>query len=70
MAEAQEFQNPDTQFQMGDRVLYKPDGIIATVTGYQWVETMGHRPKLIGYELSCGITVGFESIAKWPTNQP
>lgn len=49
--------NPKEQFQIGDDVVYVPEGVYATVDGYQWFTTIGESPKIIGYRLSCGIVV-------------
>lgn len=47
--------NPDDQLQIGDDVIYLPEGVYAKVDGYQWFSAIGKPPSIIGYRLSCGI---------------
>lgn len=49
--------DPDKQFQIGERVLYIPDGIYAIVEGYLWLQAVGELPRVVAYRLSCGISV-------------
>jgi hypothetical protein len=54
--------NPDQQFQIGDSVLYVPEGVYATIDGYIWMQTIGQVPKIAAYKLSIGISVPENSI--------
>lgn len=47
----------DEQLQIGDRVTYTPEKVRATVTGYIWTQARGEPPKILMYELDCGIEV-------------
>ena len=55
---------PNEQFQIGDRVLYMPEGVITEIDGYLWSQKMGKDPFIQGYELRCGITVREDTIRK------
>lgn len=48
--------SPESQFQIGDRVTYLPEGVYTEIEGYLWHHSVGGLPKIIGYRLSCGIT--------------
>jgi hypothetical protein len=54
------------QYQIGDRVIYTPEGVVTTVSGYLWFNTVEKRPSIMGYELACGITVGSGLICRAP----
>lgn len=54
--------DPADQYQIGDCVLYLPEGVITEVTGYLWEESVGEAPRIIAYELSCGTRVSRESL--------
>lgn len=56
--------DPETQFQIGDRVLYLPEGVYCTVEGYFWLESIGEPPSILGYRLSCGIIVNRDLISR------
>lgn len=46
------------QYQEGSYVVYVPVGILTRIAGYEWAGAYGDdKPKLIGYKLSCGISV-------------
>lgn len=47
--------SPSDQLQIGDRVVYRPEGVITEIEGYRWAEPVGDLPHIIGYYLSCGI---------------
>ncbi len=49
--------HPSEQLQIGDPVVYLPEGIVTQVIGYAWGSEVGHGPRLTGYHLACGITV-------------
>lgn len=59
-----ENKDPATQFQVGDRVLYLPEGIFAVVEGYVWNQQTGDLPKVMLYRLNIGIDVPASAI-KW-----
>jgi hypothetical protein len=44
------------QFQIGDEVVYTPEGVITTVTGYDWLTSVEAPPKVLAYQLACGIS--------------
>lgn len=44
------------QHQIGDEVVYVPEGVITTVTGYDWIQGVDAPPKIIAYQLACGIS--------------
>lgn len=48
--------DPKDQLQIGEHVIYEPEGVYATVEGYQWVVPLGDNPRIVGYKLSCDIT--------------
>lgn len=48
---------PEDQFQIGDNVTYVREGVHSQVQGYMWAESVGGAPTVIGYKLSCGISV-------------
>lgn len=56
--------NPKDQFQIGDIVLYSQEGVITRISGYVWGADIGGLPKIIGYELDCGISVPGNAIKK------
>jgi len=57
--------SPKDQFQIGDEVLYKPEGVYTTIRGYLWLPIEINKPPRIGgYELDCGITVPAEWIER------
>lgn len=56
--------DPERQFQIGDRVLYLPEGVYSVIEGYLWIETVGRVPRIGAYRLSCGIAVPENSISK------
>lgn len=43
------------QLQIGQRVLYVPEGVWTEVIGYEWKHCIGGPPSIVRYELSCGI---------------
>jgi len=46
------------QLQEGAYVVYIPYGILTRIAGYEWAGAYGDdKPKLVGYKLSCGISV-------------
>lgn len=49
--------DPAEQFQIGENVVYQPEGVVAQVVGYVWHEQMGELPTVAAYALSCGISV-------------
>lgn len=48
---------PQDQFQIGETVLYRPEGVLTRIRGYLWSETVGDAPRIVAYELDCNITV-------------
>lgn len=54
-AEFQELQDRiDQQFQIGERVIYVPEAVCTTVTGYVWHHNTNDGPRIVSYELACG----------------
>lgn len=49
--------DPADQFQVGDKVTYMPEGVLAEVTGYLWANSIDGVHRIGGYELDIGITV-------------
>lgn len=49
--------DPLDQFQIGELVVYKPAGVLTRVDGYVWKHNLSEPPELMGYRLSCGITL-------------
>lgn len=45
------------QYQIGDEVVYVPEGVITTVTGYVWKYQVPEPPRILLYSLACGIDV-------------
>ena len=74
MSEIKQFagiaRSPDSQFQIGDRVLYLPEGIYARVDGYFWNRTIGECPRVVSYLLSCGIEAPENTIARTRVGEP
>jgi hypothetical protein len=56
--------DPSTQFQVGEPVLLIEPGILTTVSGYLWSESVGAPPIIVAYKLSCGISVPESAIRK------
>lgn len=56
--------DPQTQFQIGDKVLYVPEGVETEIDGYLWIQSVGGLPKIGAFKLRCGIEVPAESIVK------
>lgn len=56
--------DPAHQFQVGEPVLLIEHGVLTTVTGYVWAESVGGMPNLIAYKLACGISVPKAAIKK------
>lgn len=56
--------NPDTQFQIGEDVLYLPEGVRCKVDGYVWAEGVGEVPRVVAYRLSCGVSVSENCIIR------
>ncbi|WP_127524586.1 hypothetical protein [Mesorhizobium sp. Z1-4] len=52
-----EAKKPADQFQIGDTVLYVPEGVITTIRGYTWQTNIGNPPRILTYALDCGINV-------------
>jgi hypothetical protein len=44
------------QFQIGDEVIYLPERVSTTVTGYDWLWSIDAPPKIVAYQLACGIS--------------
>lgn len=61
--------SPEMQFQVGEPVLYVPQGIYTTVTGYNWMQQMNGPPRLVGYQLSCGIQAPFKDLRRPPEKE-
>lgn len=57
--------DPKEQFQIGDTVVYMPEGVITEIGGYLWQHAMGSEPFIQSYVLTCGITVPGSTIAKY-----
>lgn len=61
--------DPKDQYQIGDDVLYKPEGIITRILGYEWSAASASRPDrlptVIAYLLDCGVSVPAETIEKY-----
>lgn len=60
-----EDKKPEDQFQIGDPVIYVPDGIITRVEGYTFYSDMFNPPKILTYNLSCGISVGADLLSHY-----
>lgn len=52
------------QFQIGDEVLYADEGIVTEVTGYIWDVRIGDLPRVVAYELRCGVAVPYRALAR------
>ena len=55
----------EDQFQVGDEVLYEPEGVVTTVDGYLWLEAVGSLPEIGAYRLACGVSVPGSSLKRW-----
>lgn len=68
---AQSERDPNSQFQVGDKVLYLPEGVFAVVVGYVWIEAIGELPRIGAYRLSVGIEVPERSLRlRWSKSGP
>lgn len=56
--------SPSDQFQVGDEVVYAPEGVYAKVVGYVWASAVGEPSRIVLYELSCGIAAPGEQIER------
>lgn len=56
--------HPSEQFQIGERVVYQPEGIVAQIAGYVWHEPMDSLPTVASYVLSCGISAPASALAR------
>ncbi len=56
----------ESQFQIGERVVYLPEGVQTLIEGYVWIEAIGVAPRIGGYRLACGVTVSENTIARNP----
>lgn len=45
------------QYQIGDRVVYIPEGIVTKISGYMWRTSTDRPPEIVAYELECGIAI-------------
>lgn len=48
---------PEDQFQIGEYVLYKQEGVVAKIDGYLWKRRLWGLPQICGYSLDCGVSV-------------
>jgi hypothetical protein len=65
--------DPKTQPQIGEPVTYLPEGVVTTVTGYQWSPATGNPAvvrTIVAYVLACGVTVSAEHIAQIEPEKP
>lgn len=52
-----EQKDPNEQYQVGDTVIYLPEGIYTEISGYVFYESMSAPPKVVKYKLKCGLDV-------------
>jgi hypothetical protein len=55
------------QYQIGDRVIYMPEGILTTITGYKWETYVEKPPAIIAYLLGCGIGISADYLCRAPS---
>lgn len=55
--------DPSTQYQLGDEVVYLPEGVFTKVTSYNWQTPTDGVAKIVGYSLACGIVATADDIA-------
>lgn len=48
--------SPDEQLQIGDEVVYIPEGVFTEVIGYEWAWQESGAPSISRYRLGCGIS--------------
>jgi hypothetical protein len=58
------------QFQIGDEVLYTPEGVITSITGYDWLQSVDAPPKIMAYQLACGISAPKNLLALYVGDAP
>lgn len=56
--------DPATQYQIGDAVVYMPEGVVSIVSGYVWSNLPGALPMIAGYTLLAGCTVPAETLRR------
>lgn len=54
------------QFQIGDRVIYTPEGVVTRISGYLWRTSVDSPPSIMSYELECGVSVAGELLCRAP----
>lgn len=52
------------QFQIGDSVIYTPEGVVTKVVGYLWGQKIGGFLYITYYQLECGINVPRHTLKK------
>lgn len=59
--------DPAAQFQVGDLVIYVPDGVVAQVSGFHWSK---HKtmPRIEKYHLTCGLCIEGKHLKRY-TNE-
>lgn len=57
--------SPADQYQIGDKVIYLPEGVRTKIAGYVWVGRYGcDLPEISTYRLDCGIAVPRAAIVR------
>lgn len=67
---ARSTKSTDEQLQIGDYVIYSPEGVFARIVGYVWIEPLGELPSISRYSLSVGISVPRSVLTLLPANDP
>lgn len=50
--------DPINQYQVGDVVIYTPEGVVAQISGFYWgKEVKGKPPRIEKYNLTCNLCV-------------
>lgn len=63
-AETRRVLSVEEQFQIGDRVIYLPENVLARVTSYLWSHQVAAPSRIIAYELDVGIHASFEQLKR------
>lgn len=61
--------DPRDQLQIGDYVLYEREGVFARVVGYVWMRAYSALPRVVSYNLDCGVSVPREFLRRCPPGQ-
>ena len=56
--------DPATQYQIGDAVVYLPEGVVSIIGGYVWSNAVGALPAIVAYTLLAGCSAPAEALRR------